>query len=134
MGWVLGVAVIAAVAWIGVIVGSRLLESDRRRALEAEARALEIEAQALEATRPGARAEDPIEVASASQIEPRAEREPCPRCRGRFHVEAHEARSAGPAPPTARARDREPEVLRRVHTRCGGCGTDRVTWFRIRAL
>lgn len=126
MSWVLGAAVLAAVAWIAVIVGGRIVQSDQRRALAAEADALAIEARALEAARPGARAEDPIDVGFASQIEPKVEREPCPRCGGRFHVEAHEA-------PTVQSRDREPEVLRRVLARCGGCGTDRVTWFRVRA-
>jgi hypothetical protein len=112
MEWVLGAAVIAAIAWIGVIVGGRIVQSDRRRIAEAETRA-------LEAARPGAQADTPIDVDVSSQIEPRAEREPCPRCRGRFHVEAHDA-------------VREPEPLRRVRLRCGGCGTERVTWFRIR--
>jgi hypothetical protein len=111
MEWLLGAAVLAAVAWIGVIALRPILQSDRRRVLEAQVRA-------LEARRPGASADAPIEVGVASQIEPRAEREPCPRCRGRFHVEAHEATAS----------------LRRVHLRCGGCGTERITWFRIRPL
>lgn len=109
MVWVLGAAVFAAIAWIGVIVLRPILHADRRRVAEAQARALEAE-------RPGARADSPIEVEVSSQIEPRAEREPCPRCRGRFHVEAHEA----------------VQGMRRVLVRCGGCGTERTTWFRIR--
>lgn len=114
MSIVLGLAVIAAVVWIVMIVGRRTLQVDRERAA----------ADALvnaERSREGAQRERAIEVDSPAQIEPRVEREPCVRCGGRVHVDAHEAAADGD------------EVLRRVLAICGGCGARSTTWFRVRS-
>jgi hypothetical protein len=122
MSWLLAGAVLAAVAWIVAIAMTPVIRGDRRRRLAAEAVELQVEADRLEAARPGGEPERAIEVESASQIEPRAERGPCPRCGGNLHVLAHTVRSVG----TGGA-----ERLRHVVCRCGGCGTERVTWFRV---
>jgi hypothetical protein len=124
MSWLLAGAVLAAVAWIVAIAMTPVLRGDRRRRLAAEADALQVEADRLEAARPGGEPERAIEVASASQIEPRAERGPCPRCGGNLHVLAHTVRSVG-------TDSIGTERLRHVVCRCGGCGTERVTWFRV---
>lgn len=121
MAWLLAGAVLAAVAWIGVVALTPIFRGDRRRRLAAEADALRAEVDRLEAERPGGDSERPIDVVSASQIEPRAERGPCPRCGGNLHVSAHTVRSVGA------------ERLRHVVCRCGGCGAERVTWFRVGA-
>lgn len=124
MGWLLGCAVLAAVGWIAAIVGGQILRGDRRARLAGEAKQLEADARALAIARPGGTADRPIEVVSASQIEPRAEREPCPTCGGRFHVETHEVQTIGANAPDA-------ETVRHVVCRCGTCGTARTTWFRV---
>lgn len=114
MNVVLGLAVIAAVVWIATIVGRRALQVDRARdAADALANA--------DRSREGARRERAIFVDSPAQIEPRVEREPCVRCAGRVHVDAHEVASDGD------------EVLRRVVGICGGCGARSITWFRVRS-
>lgn len=113
MGVVLGLAVVAALGWIALIVGRRVVADDRRRAA-ADALA------SAERVRAGGAAERPVEVESPAQIEPRVEREPCLRCGGRMHVDAHEVD------------DRGPELLRRVVAVCGGCGARGTTWFRVR--
>lgn len=113
MSTVLGLAVIAAVAWIVIVIGRRVLQADRERdAADALA--------AADRSREGAQRERAIEVDSPAQIEPRVEREPCVRCGGRVHVDAHEVASDGD------------EVLRRVLAICGGCGAKSITWFRVR--
>jgi hypothetical protein len=111
---VLGLAVVAALVWIAVIVGRRVSQIDRIRA------ASDGLAQA-ELLREGAVRERAIEVDSPAQIEPRVEREPCLRCGGRIHVEAHEIETIGEL------------VLRRVRAACGGCGARSITWFRVRS-
>ena len=131
MGWVLATAVLAAVGWIVAIVGGQLMRADRRQRLASAAQRLEAEAIGLEAARPGGGADRPIEVISASQIEPRAEREPCPRCGGRFHVETHEVQ-AFEDDPLATGVVAGVKLLRQVICRCGSCGVERPTWFCIR--
>lgn len=71
---------------------------------------------------PGAARARPVEVSSASVIEPKAESTLCPRCGGHFEVEEHEAHSA------THSRVRELKV------RCRFCGDRRSLWFRINAL
>jgi hypothetical protein len=107
---VLGLAVLAAVGWIGMIVAREVLRRGAPARLEARIRT-------LDAAREGGAPDRPIEVVSPAQIEPRAERAPCPRCSGNLHVEAHEVDG--------------PELLRRVLTRCGQCGEHVTTWFRV---
>jgi hypothetical protein len=107
---VLALAVVAAIGWIAVLVGR---EVERR---SAPAR-LEERVRRLAAAREGGAPERAIEVMSPAQIEPRSEREPCPRCGGSLHVETHEVDG--------------PELLRRVLARCGQCGERVTTWFRV---
>lgn len=110
VGIVLGLAVLAAVGWIGIVVGREVARRGAPARLEARIRS-------LDAAREGGAPERPIEVASPASIEPRAERAPCPRCDGNLHVETHEVDG--------------PELLRRVVTRCGQCGQRVTTWFRV---
>ncbi|MFO0636701.1 MAG: hypothetical protein U0168_28035 [Nannocystaceae bacterium] len=115
----LGLAVVAALGWIGVVV-LRRLGALRRDALAAQSRARAL----LE--RPGGTPAAAIAVASPAQIEPRAARQPCPHCDhgGGVHVVAHVARvvddgAAGPV------------RLREVQTRCSACGRTASTWFLL---
>ncbi|HET6583012.1 MAG TPA: hypothetical protein VFG69_06190 [Nannocystaceae bacterium] len=108
----LGLAVLAAVGWLILIVGR---EVDRRGA---PAR-LAAELRRLDAAREGGTPERAIVVVSPAQIEPRVEREPCPRCGGSMHVETHEVDTEGGA------------LLRRVLARCGQCGEHTTTWFSV---
>ena len=61
----------------------------------------------------------PLDVATASLVEPKAEAVPCPRCETTFGVESHEAVT------TSHGRLREVTVL------CKTCGFRRKLWFRI---
>lgn len=131
MSWVLGAAVLAALGWIVAIVGGQLGRADRRQQLASAAAQLEAQAVGLDATRPGGAADRPIEVISASQIEPRAQREPCPRCGGRFHVATHEVQVIDDDRPGPGI-DADAKRLRHVVCRCGSCGVERPTWFYIR--
>jgi len=108
---VLGLAVAAAVGWLAVLVGREVV----RRGAPAR---LEERVRQLAAAREGGAPERAIEVMSPAQIEPRAERQPCPRCGGNMHVETHDVDG--------------PELLRRVLARCGQCGERATTWFRLR--
>lgn len=119
MSWLLASAVLIVLVWIVRIAVTPIFDGDRRRRLAAEADALQAEALRLDAERPGSSPERAIEVTSASQIEPRAERGPCPACGGNFHVLAHTVRTVGT------------DRLRHVTCRCGGCGLERATWFRV---
>jgi RNase P subunit RPR2 len=61
----------------------------------------------------------PIDVPTASLVEPKAEAVTCPRCETPFAVETHEAVT------TAHGR------LRDVTVHCKTCGFGRKLWFRI---
>jgi RNase P subunit RPR2 len=67
----------------------------------------------------GGTAARPIDVESASQIEPHAQSVTCLRCQGPVRLEEHAA-------PTI-----EGERLRLVRLACARCGTRRDMWFRI---
>ncbi|MBC8073274.1 MAG: hypothetical protein IAG13_33435, partial [Deltaproteobacteria bacterium] len=77
---------------------------------------------AAERMREGADPDVPIVIDSPAQVEPRVERQACLRCGGNVHVEAHEVEERGD------------ERLRRVQSKCGGCGAPSTTWFRVRLL
>jgi hypothetical protein len=68
---------------------------------------------------PGGSRSRPLEVASASVIEPKAESALCPRCNGHFEVATQEVHID--------ARLREAKVA------CRFCGEHRSLWFRINA-
>jgi hypothetical protein len=115
IGVALGLAVVGIAIWLTSMVGRRVF------AVEGEQRREAALAQA-ERTREGADPEAPIVVDSPAQIEPRVEREPCLRCGGNVHVDAHEVEQHGD------------ERLRRVLGKCGSCGAATTTWFRVRLL
>jgi hypothetical protein len=125
VGVVLGLAVIAVVGWIVIAVYRQARTAD-----DADQRAHDL-AQLL-ADRPGGAPERALRVESAAEIEPRAEREPCPWCAGNLrepcpwcagnlHVDTHEVE------------EHDPDLLRRVKTKCGSCGRTLTTWFHVHA-
>jgi hypothetical protein len=68
---------------------------------------------------PGGSEARPLDVATASLVEPKAEAFACPRCETAFAVESHEAVTT----PHGR--------LREVTAHCKMCGFRRALWFRI---
>ena len=89
-----------------------------RREAEREAAKLTRTRMKLAALEPGGHPERPIEVASASIIEPHAASMPCAACGEQgLRVEEHAADL--------------PRRLRVVHVLCQRCGTRREVFFRI---
>ncbi len=124
MPWVqigLGLAVLAAVAWVVYLVGTRMSTVQAARQADAEAREAEELRSRQEARMPGGSPEHPIEVASAAVIEPRAASLPCPRCAGPAHVDEHAVESRGE------------QRLRVTRMRCGTCGHRRPLYFLVRS-
>jgi hypothetical protein len=95
--------------------------SDRaaRRASERAAEKLSVAREKLARLEPGGSVDNPIEVPSASVIEPRASAMPCPRCEGERKVVEHTAATAG---------ERRVRVVR---VRCVRCGAVREVYFRV---
>ena len=95
-------------------------EAERDNAKVARAR------EKLAALGPGGAPDRPIEVTSASTIEPHAQSMHCASCGNHgLRVEEHIAKTY-PATPS------EPERrLRVIHSRCPMCGTKRDLFFRI---
>jgi hypothetical protein len=85
------------------------------RAAEKLGRAREV----LARLEPGGAAERPVDVESASQIEPHASALGCLRCDGPLRIDEHAAVTLGE------------RRLRVVKMRCAQCGTKRDAWFRI---
>jgi hypothetical protein len=94
---------------------ARNLRREAARAGEKLAR----DRQRLARLEEGGDAERPIEVESASQIEPHALSLACLRCEGPNRLEEHAAATV------------EGERLRLVRLVCARCGTRRELWFRI---
>lgn len=90
-------------------------ERDRAAEKLADAR------ERLAALEPGGAPARPLDVASASVIEPHAGSMPCARCGGGLRIEEHAAREVDGA------------RLRLVSARCPSCGARRAIWFRILA-
>jgi hypothetical protein len=67
----------------------------------------------------GGSPERPIEVESASLVEPRATAVRCPTCSGNVALEAHEAITV------------EGKRLRRAELRCRHCATSATLYFRL---
>lgn len=86
---------------------------ERERALEKLAR----DRARLAALEPGGSAERPIELESASQVEPHARSLRCTRCEAEMRVEEHVARTVGE------------HRLRLARLVCPRCGTRREAWF-----
>lgn len=93
----------------------------QRRAIERELKKLEDAREKLALLSPGGAPERPIEVTSASVIEPHALGLGCARCEGALRLEAHDAIGSAHGP------------LRRVRCRCTRCGATRVVWLRVAA-
>jgi hypothetical protein len=95
--------------------------SDRaaRRAGARAADKLARDRERLARLSPGGSPDNPIEVTSASLVEPRARSMPCPRCEGEPLVEEHTAIVVD---------DRR---LRVARTACKACGSRREIYFRI---
>jgi hypothetical protein len=88
---------------------------EQERTLRKQVRATEQLATKL----PGASAEHPIAVGSASVVEEKARATPCVQCGGDLELRADRAAS------TARG------VLREVALACRRCHAPRTLWFRI---
>lgn len=91
----------------------------QRRAQDRRADKLAREAGRLFELSPGGSAAHPIELVSASEVEPYACGVPCPACLGELNLQAHEATTVNGA------------RLRVTRMRCKTCGRDRSLWFRI---
>ena len=92
--------------------------TERRTAARA-AEKLARDRQRLARVEPGGTPQRPIQLESASQVEPHAMAMRCLRCDGPGRLEDHSA-------VTVKA-----EILRAVVLRCTYCGTKRELWFRI---
>ena len=68
---------------------------------------------------PGGEADHPVVVESPSQVEPRAESRPCPRCGGGLRLLEHGATVVESVP------------LRFARVVCRACGVERTIWFRL---
>ncbi len=101
------------------VVASKKRPRARRRASAQAARRLAADRERLAALEPGGSPERPLEVESASIVEPRAVDLGCLHCDAVPRVEAQDA---------VRVDDR---VLRRVRLRCRACGAEREVWVRI---
>jgi hypothetical protein len=98
---------------------SRKRPRARRRELERELGKIEDAREKLARLSEGGAAERPIEVSSASVVEPHALALGCARCEGELRLEAHTAVRAESGP------------LRLVRARCKRCGAAREVWLRI---
>ena len=90
-----------------------------RRALARSAARLARGREKLASLEAGGSPERPIEVESASQIEPHALALTCLRCDGPNRLEEHAAESV------------DGERLRVVRMTCARCAARRAVWFRI---
>jgi len=92
-----------------------------RRQLERDTAKLTRDRERLAMLEPGGAAERPLEVDSASQVEPEARSQRCLRCEGELVIDEHAAQTVG--------NDR----LRVARLACPRCGARRALWFRLRA-
>lgn len=91
-------------------------ERTARRARERAARDLVRDREKLALLSPGGSRERPIEIDSASVVEPRVGSLACPQCAGRYRVLDHRSVASG---------------IREVDVRCTTCSTPRTLWFRL---
>jgi hypothetical protein len=90
-----------------------------RRAQERAAGKLARQRERLFELEAGGKPQRPIDVESASVVEPRASSIACPRCESPFRIEAHLAPSS------------EGMRLREVRVQCPRCAARRSIWFRL---
>lgn len=92
---------------------------NERRAAERDAEKLARDREKLARLEAGGTPERPLDVDSASIVEPHALSMRCLRCDGANRLVEHTAETVGGA------------RLRAVRLSCGRCGTPRTVWFRI---
>jgi hypothetical protein len=90
-----------------------------RRELERQVKKSEASVDRALAMLPGGSADHPIPIESASLVEVRAVREPCPRCAGDSELVEHRAVVVGE------------RRLREAHLRCRQCRKERSVWFAL---
>jgi ribosomal protein L44E len=90
-----------------------------RRAKERAAANLARDRERLAALEPGGDPSRPVEVESASQVEPHALAVACLRCDGPNRLDEHAAVTD------------DGQLLRVARLRCAQCGARRAMWFRI---
>lgn len=90
-----------------------------RRAEQRAAVKLARGRERLAALEPGGDPSRPVEVESASQVEPHALAEACLRCGGTNRLDEHAAVT------------HDGQLLRVARLRCAQCGARRAVWFRI---
>lgn len=90
-----------------------------RRARERAAGKLARQRQLLARLEAGGSPERPLELASAAQVEPRAENEPCLVCDGAVRTVEHRAETV------------DGRRLRVALVRCPKCGAERTLYFRL---
>jgi hypothetical protein len=88
-----------------------------RRAKDRDAEKARRDLERLDAASRGGSAERPIELESASQVEPDAEARPCPLCGGSMRLVSHDA----------------PEGLRVARVICRRCHVERSRFYRLAA-
>jgi DNA-directed RNA polymerase subunit RPC12/RpoP len=106
---------------MGRVTGVKKKKGPRsaRRAAERAAEKLVVQRKKLARLEAGGGPERPLEVASSSVVEARAENDPCLRCGERVKAVDHRAETI------------DERRLRVVTARCPRCGTRRVFYFRI---
>ena len=97
-------------------MGKKRPERTAKRAAERAARDLVRDREKLAAMLPGGTRARPIEVGSASVVEPRINSLACPQCEGPYRVLDHRSAASG---------------IREVDVRCTNCSTPRTLWFRL---
>lgn len=91
----------------------------KRRQLERVVRKSEATVDRVLGMLPGGAPENPIDVESASVIDTRAVRDPCPKCAGDSELVEHLATIV------------EQRRLREARVRCRQCGKERSVWFAL---
>ena len=94
---------------------------NERRAAARDADKLARDREKLARLEPGGVPERPVDVESASQIEPHALAMRCLRCDGANRLVEHAAETVGG------------QRLRAARMACARCGATRTLWFRITA-
>ncbi len=97
----------------------KLSPNAQRRAAERAREKIADASEKLARLEPGGAPERPIEIETASLVEPHARSIPCLRCGHEVRVVDHEAKTIGE------------RRLRVVRTKCTRCGAIRVFYMRI---
>ncbi len=97
-------------------MGKKRPERTARRAAERAARDLVQAREKLALLVPGGSRARPMEVGSASVIEPRIGSLACPQCAGQYRMLDHRSVGSG---------------IREVDVRCTTASTPRTLWFRL---